>query len=684
MNDQILTSLSIITAFHNKNKSVIDAFMPLTEYGIALINNEHSESKHFDTEYLREKINNSSGININILTLKSLLKKLDKEKKIALMDNNSCFRILQSFKNEQDAYIAAIQDNHRNTHKFILEYKKYSNDKRTEEELTEWIFDFICEYRGFIDVKNNSIGAKFESEKYKVLLGFLKYINEYESKLSKIFQSIYFGANLYSLMNNAKTTIEKKEFQSLVIYLDSNFILRLLDLQEKEFTKETVELFETLKNNKIKLKIFEETVNEIRSVLSFYLDKYKNEKEEYEALISASTGVDGVLGAYFRRNLTFSQIETIIDNIDITIDEFGIKVDTIERYKTEINEEKTAELYKNKYNAGEDEVSKRYRMRKCAHYIQIIDVIKRLRRRDGSPASCLGNSKYVFLTCDLKLNDYCRKNTIQYKFPCIISQEILANDLLLFDPAQFGEISFQLLIALYNTSNYLDVHIFDKLKETINEIAKEKPDEAALIIRATKNCEDYSKINAIFYDDNNDDKKQLIALVEKIDKEDLERQRVLQEKDAQIAEQMEKAAKSEQCIESLNSELKEEKEKNIQKDELRRAENENYYTEDMRCFVKKMKIISVVFCISFVIATVVLTFVSGFNSWFSMPVSKSWWIYVLGTIFLTGSILGGICTAEENAILKNIISNKEEKLCERYNIEETRKESLRKNYLKKK
>ena len=40
MNNQILTSLSIITSFHNKDKSVIDAFLPIVEYGIATLNKE--------------------------------------------------------------------------------------------------------------------------------------------------------------------------------------------------------------------------------------------------------------------------------------------------------------------------------------------------------------------------------------------------------------------------------------------------------------------------------------------------------------------------------------------------------------------------------------------------------------------------------------------------------------------
>ena len=171
MNDQILTSLSIITAFHNKNHSIMEAFLPLTEYGIALLCNE-SNSGHFDTESLKEQIYQSSGIKINSLTLKSLLKKLKKEKCIELLEQGNYFRVITSFKNEQDNYLAALTDNHRKVHKFVNEYKKYSKDTREEHVITIWIYDFICEYRRFIDVSNNGISVQFESDKYQNLLSF--------------------------------------------------------------------------------------------------------------------------------------------------------------------------------------------------------------------------------------------------------------------------------------------------------------------------------------------------------------------------------------------------------------------------------------------------------------------------------------------------------------------------------
>ena len=76
MNNQILTSLSIITSFHNKDKSVIDAFLPIVEYGIATLNLTKG-TNHYDLQSLQEQIEQSIGIKINALSLKSLMKKIE-------------------------------------------------------------------------------------------------------------------------------------------------------------------------------------------------------------------------------------------------------------------------------------------------------------------------------------------------------------------------------------------------------------------------------------------------------------------------------------------------------------------------------------------------------------------------------------------------------------------------------
>lgn len=151
MNNQILTSLSIITSFHNKDKSVIDAFLPIVEYGIATLNLTKG-TNHYDLQSLQEQIEQSVGIKINALSLKSLLRKLETSNSIKLLEKGKYFSINEKNKPEQDKYIEAQREQYRNVHKFVKEYKAYSKDDRDELAINEWIFSFIKDYRQLINV----------------------------------------------------------------------------------------------------------------------------------------------------------------------------------------------------------------------------------------------------------------------------------------------------------------------------------------------------------------------------------------------------------------------------------------------------------------------------------------------------------------------------------------------------
>lgn len=666
MNNQVLTSLSIITSFHNKSQSIIDSFLPLVEYGIAILKAE-SEKTYYEVEELKDKIASSSGIVINSLSLKSLLKKLKKQERINVIDSSKYYQVIDSFLKEQNDYLAAIRDHHRSIHKFIKEYQKHSNDTREEQELIEWIYQFICEYREFIDMKNNSISVNFDNKNYEKLLSFLSYINEYESELSNVFHSIYFGANICSLLDTSSQVIAKKELKNIVIYLDSNFILRLMDLQEEQFTAETNELFEILKKSNITMFIFQETLEEIKSVLNYYLSIYKYNKDNYTALITNPEYIDGVLGAFFRRNLTISQIENFIDTVEEFVYNKGIRTDSIERYNIKIDENKLNSLIKEKYVELGEGKTKEYREHKCQNYIKIIEIIKYLRKTHDCISSCLGNSKYIFLTCDLKYYRYCKNRSNSYTFTPVVSQELLANDLLIFNQQDFSRISLQLMSSVYKTSKYIDIHVLDKLKDTIETISKENPSEAQYIIKATRNCEDYSILNAIF-EDEKDDKAQLFELAKEIKKRDIEKELLLKDKEKEIELNEANIREKDKKIEDLEKRLITiEEERELEKKNKRNKEVEDCF-ECIKKYKKRIKVISVCSSIIFAIAVVAVSLIGGFSSWFSLPFTQSWWIWVLSGIFFIGSTVNAIITGVNNSWVERCVTKRENRFFNRYHL----------------
>ena len=667
MNNQILTSLSIITAFHNNGKSVLDAFLPLVEYGIATLNVE-KETNHYDILSLQEKIFNSTGVKINIISLKSLLKRIKKDGKIELIGKEQYFRIVLDKKPKQDEYLEAIREKHRDVHKFIKEFIKYSDDIRQEDEITIWIYDFLKQYRQLISIDKSDVSIKdslLDGKQYEKFIKFLQHINESENELIRIFKNIYYGFGLCSLLETNNNEIQNLKLNNLTIYADSNFILRLLDLQEENYTKETCELFEIFKYNKVQIYVLQETIDEIKNVLKYYLERYKNNKEYYHSVLEMPDHINGVLGAYFRKHLTISQIENIIDGISQEITRLGIKTDNIERYKIQIANEEIEKLYNEKYFDKDQDENRDYRKQKCLHYLQIIKIMKFLRKTHNSVSSCLGNSKYVFLTCDLRLYNYSKKNAYRVStYPEIITQEIISNDLFLFNPQDTGNISIGLMIALFNNSDYIDVHILDKLANTIEEISNESPDIVSYVIMATRNSENYNEINKIYTEDDNQ-KKRLIELAKRV-KQDTQKdkeikQKEITEKELAITDAKTQIQRQDNEILSLKNSLKEAN-ITINKDvEFRKT----LHDKAMRKWTIFYKTASIILCIIFALASIV-------GSVFSMLKLESplnWLGCIACGIVAIGLIIGAIIKGKDNVIVNKLIQKKEKQLLKKYNLE---------------
>ncbi len=669
MNQNILTSLSIITSFHDQNKGIHDAFLPLVEYGIAVCYNE-ADNPHGEVEHLRGKICASSGININITVLKSLLQRLACKGRIELMDSDRCYRIKKSFAAAQHVYLDELKDKTRTIRKFIKAYREYSKNTKNDYEIIDAIYEFIYKYITAIDIKGNEIVADIESQEYTSFLSFLKYINEYDKELTATFNSIYVGVNMYTLLQSQKDPISKKALKELVVYLDSNFILRLLDLQEEHFTNETKELFNIIKENNIQTKIFYETIEEIRSVLDYYLEVYKANKSTYKFILPNPDYIDGVLGAFFRHNYTFTDIESLIDSIEETIIKNGIRIDSISRYNFTADEDKVAKLYQYKYLEKErDDEKIRYRTKKCEHYILIEEIIDYLRTANLCMSSCLGDSKYVFLTCDLKLFKYSQETRQKRKFPAIINQEVLANDLLLFNPQGIGRIPLDFLISVYQNSKYIGVSAVENLKDTIVKIAKNNPDEAKYVVAATRNCEG-TIINEMFSDEK-DDVIQLLELAKKMQADEKELKEKIKNYDDKISELI----KSEQKSQEEATIAKDGETKALTTVTLWKEKYEGIKSKNVKNFIhdkKKFKLaysicavwIEAIIDVMLIAGEICMAIVDVFNG------SNSWWVHCIVFVSFIITTAFAVHHSSVSKWAKKKLTQKEKELLKKYSLTE--------------
>lgn len=534
MNQHMLINYGIIRSFHDSGKSVIDTLMPFVEYGLSQTSKLRHD--HYDKASLKQIILDETGISIKDLTLSNLLKKLERKNIIQLFDHNQYFRIKQSQKIHISEYLDNIDSSKRKLNKFIAKYREYSKDERDDTLLKDFLFEVIkCKHIKYGIAADQDVP---DLSKYDTMFSFIEYIQYQDDELFKIFQDINFGYTLCSLVEKEEQ-IDKIKLKDFIIYLDSNFILRLLDLQEECYSNETKELFDLLSQSGAKLKVFEETLIEVISVIEFYKQRYIHEKDEVNSIVQASN-INGVYGAFYRRGLTITQIDDIVDNLYEDVERLGIDKDSTARYKLICDEKEAEKLYERKYGESEHKEDD-YRFNKCKNYITIIKIIKWLRNASRVRATCFGNSRYVFLTCDWKLYRYnLNGRTARVDYPEIIIQESIVDNLMLFFPEGYEKISTELILSIYQSSQYLNVYDLNTFADNIKTIIKDDPSMTSYIIKVTKNIENYDDIARLYSDGTQDPIEGLKTLIdEQRKKDDSEEEQEKIAQDAKLSEKYE-------------------------------------------------------------------------------------------------------------------------------------------------
>ena len=530
----MLINYGIIRSFHDSGKSVIDTLMPFVEYGLSQTSMLGHD--HYDKASLKQIILDETGISIKDLTLSNLLKKLERKNIIQLFDHNQYFRIKQSQKIHISEYLDNIDSSKRKLNNFIAKYREYSKDERDDTLLKDFLFEVIkCKHLKYGIAADQDVP---DLSKYDTMFSFIEYIQYQDDELFKIFQDINFGYTLCSLVEKEEQ-IDKIKLKDFIIYLDSNFILRLLDLQEECYSNETKELFDLLSQSGAKLKVFEETLIEVISVIEFYKQRYIHEKDEVNSIVQASN-INGVYGAFYRRGLTITQIDDIIDYLYEDVERLGIDKDSTARYKLICDEKEAEKLYERKYGESEHKEDD-YRFNKCKNYITIIKIIKWLRNASRVRATCFGNSRYVFLTCDWKLYRYnLNGRTARVDYPEIIIQESIVDNLMLFFPEGYEKISTELILSIYQSSQYLNVYDLNTFADNIKTIIKDDPSMTSYIIKVTKNIENYDDIARLYSDGTQDPIEGLKTLIdEQRKKDDSEEEQEKIAQDAKLSEKYE-------------------------------------------------------------------------------------------------------------------------------------------------
>ena len=132
-----------------------------------------------------------------------------------------------------------------------------------------------------------------------------------------------------------------------------------------------------------------------------------------------------------------------------------------------------------------------------------------------------------------------------------------------------------------------------------------------------------------------------------------------------------------QKITELETKLLEDQQEN--KDNIER-ERKEYFLSDIKPYIKKTKLLFIALYVLFALAEITITLVTGFTSWFSLPLYQTWWIYLTALIVFVGTILSAILKGIDNKLVNFFISKKEKALQIRYKLSNETLSEIRKQY----
>lgn len=335
MNKERAITYSLLSHIRNKGtliKGPLDIFKPLVKRIISKMNSKGIFSGKSISE-IKNEFDNEYKIDIPIPVLNTILNQIAKEV-------NSKEKIVFALHNDYSFSISEY---------IFLEYDNEILEKESIVNEIELLFQKFCETSDFKIQEKNSIFQFIEKNKYSLSsylsnntiqiekdftaeAQFVKFFRNIPDVYKQI-KDIYIGSIIsgYIQYNPSETKLEVE------LIFDTNFIVGLLDLNTPESTHTCNTLLEIAKNQKYKIRVLKDTVEETKNLLE------QKAKHFDKSFLQRKVYPEDIYNACDRKGYNKNDIERISDNLEIEISKLGISIINDAKIK---NEAKFSEEYK--------------------------------------------------------------------------------------------------------------------------------------------------------------------------------------------------------------------------------------------------------------------------------------------------------------------------------------------------
>ncbi|HUI30372.1 MAG TPA: hypothetical protein VLX91_09150 [Candidatus Acidoferrales bacterium] len=293
----------------------------------------------------------------------------------------------------------------------------------------------------------------------QILIEALSHVSTSEPDHNKVLESIVRGAVIsLSLKSNEDVSTVMRRFKPTVLFLDSNFVFRMLELTHADLCQPVKELVGLLKSRKeFSLKVFDFTIEQMTLVLAAY--------PGHQHLYIKDVAVNSIYSSLRMRGWKTSTVLEYIRNLEELLLSYGVGVETtgirLHSFSpADFSWQEGLRTFKSPKIPSDNSIN---------HDLAAIERVARLRRH---PKKRIEDSAFFFLSCDHRLAQfnlqYCQHHAMK-TIAEVIPDSVLTNVLWLKDPKEIKRLDIHQVIGMFKRNSLIDndvwVRFFDLLHE---------------------------------------------------------------------------------------------------------------------------------------------------------------------------------------------------------------------------
>ncbi len=430
-----------------------------------------------DAQSVASQVKVQAGLDLPINVVKNLLKRMQRDQLLARGDKQALYVVPEALDGRGDYSIA--RERARNEMSDLIrrlqEYAATHHDLQVDEAYGDAALEVFLDEFGVDFLSATRRGQRATprattTKQLAIVQSFARHAFEHDERALTLLEQAVQGSMLSTVLHYKKTDEGQRRLNSLVAYLDTSIVVRLLGVSLPQLADAAAEMKELLKDAGVSCRVFRHTVDEVRGVLSGTAGNLRASRSK--ALVSTarlSRTSREVLDHFVTTGRSAGDVEAILSELDHQLLKLGINIedapDHIEQWT--IAEEDFGAALQTQVNYRNPLAKRRD--------IDSVTAIHRLRK--GRSVHDLGNCVAIFVTSNTAYarttREFMRSEDQGSPVPLVIGDLDLTTQVWVRAPGARPSLPRKLLIAdsfaALNPSNQL----WDKYLSTIDRLEKQ-------------------------------------------------------------------------------------------------------------------------------------------------------------------------------------------------------------------